>query len=146
MPAPVAERPPKGLNAYWLGVWRHALKTLKAQGSWAWEQRPLLDEYVEALRAAEAARAGFGWLEHLEDAVAREEVDFVMLRQVASGLPTQWDRHVKRAQSLADQLALTPRGRKAVGLAESEEPEGTAADPLAALDELATRRRAKHPA
>jgi hypothetical protein len=35
MGTPTAERPPRGLDANWLGVWRHALKTLQKQGSWA---------------------------------------------------------------------------------------------------------------
>lgn len=143
MPAvPVAERPPKGLNAYWLGVWRHALKTLKAQGSWAWEQRPLLDEYVYALMGAKEARDGFKWLESLEEYVDANSADmpaisWTVLGQTASGLPTLWDKHTKRAAALADQLALTPRGRKAANLGNSDEGP---ADPLAGLDELAQRR------
>jgi hypothetical protein len=139
---PTAERPPKGLNAYWLGAWRHALKTLKQQGSWAWEQKPLLDEYIHALAGAEQARLGFKWLDHLEDAVASEEVDFIALRTIATGLPTQWDKHTKRAAALADQLALTPRGRKAINLATDDEDD---ADPFGSLDqgdELASRRKA----
>lgn len=141
-PQPTAERPPKNLNAYWTGAWRHALKTLKDQGSWAWEQKPLLDEYVYALRAAEDARKGFGWLDHLEEAVASEEVDWLALRAIAAGLPVQWDKHTKRAAALADQLALTPRGRKAINLATDDEDE---VDPFAALDqedELAAKRNA----
>lgn len=137
-PLPTVERPPKGLTAYWTGTWRRALKTLKEQGTWAPEQKPLLDEYVHALRGAEEARKGFAWLDHLEDAVASEEVDFISLRTIATGLPTQWDRHTKRAAALADQLALTPRGRKAISFSsgEGEKP----ADPLSGMDELAARR------
>lgn len=106
---PTAERPPEGLDAYWLGVWRHALKTLKEQGSWAWEQRPLLDEYVVALIESKAAR----------------EI----------GEDTRWDRHCKRASALADQLALTPRGRKAAGLRDGDDDEAKA-DPFADFDGL----------
>lgn len=109
---PVAEQHPEGLDAYWLGVWRHALKTMKGQGSWDWELRPLLDEYVFAL---------------IEAADARE-----------IGAETRWDRAAKRASALADQLALTPRGRKAAAIGDSDE---APADPFAELDELATRRR-----
>jgi hypothetical protein len=117
MGLPVAETPPQGLDAYWLGVWRHALKVQQEQGSWAWELKPLLDEYVFALIAAKEFRG--------EDQDAK------------------WDRAAKRAQSLADQLALTARGRKAAGVAilEDDQP----GDPFAALDaedELARRRRA----
>jgi hypothetical protein len=133
-PLPTAERPPKGLSAYWTNAWRHALKILKDQGTWAWEQKPLLDEYIYALRAAEDARIGFGWLDHLEEDVASEEVDFLALRAIATGLPTQWDKHTKRAAALADQLALTPRGRKAINLVTDDEDEEPA-DPFDALDE-----------
>ena len=140
---PTVERPPTGLSAYWLGAWRHALKTLKDQGTWAGEQKPLLDEYIHALRAAEEARLGFKWLDHLEEAVASEEVDWIALKSIAGGLPVQWDKHTKRAAALADQLALTPRGRKAINLATSEDDED--ADPFSGLDhedELAPRRKA----
>jgi hypothetical protein len=122
-----AEKPPKGLNAYWLGVWRHALKTLKAQDTWAWEQKPLLDEYVFALIEAERCRIGFGWLDSLEryaeDADELPQIAWTTLGKIAGSLPIQWDRHTKRAAVLADQLALTPRGRKAIGLVDDEDQE-----------------------
>lgn len=115
------------------------MKVLKQQGTWAWEQKPLLDEYVHALRAAEQARAGFAWLDHLEEVVAREEVDWMVLRSIASGLPTQWDRHTKRAQLLARTLVLTPEARKRYGLIEEEGDKDAFA--RFAGDELAQRRR-----
>lgn len=143
---PVAERPPKALNAYWLGVWRRALAIMQEQGSWSSELRPLLDEYVLALRAAEATRDGFKWLDALEqyaeNADELPDIAWGVLREIASSLPTQWDRHAKRAAALADQLALTPRGRKAAGLGR-DAPEADE-DPFAALDredELAKRRK-----
>lgn len=120
MAIPSAERPPKGLNADWLGVWRHALKALKDQGTWCWEQRPLLDEYVYALRAAEDARVGFGWLDKLEEE-ATESVDLLLLKQIATGLPAQWDRHVKRANQLAHTLLLTEKARKEHGLSGNDD-------------------------
>lgn len=148
-PVPTAERPPKGLDAYWLGVWRHALKAMREQGTWEWELRPLLDEYVFALRAAEAARDGFAWLAALEryaeDADELPDIAWTVLREIAGGMPTQWDRHTKRAAALADQLVLTPRSRKAHGLIDEDEDEPD--DPFAALDDaegvvkLASRRR-----
>lgn len=110
-----AETPPEGLDAAHLGIWRHALKVLKEQGTWAWELAPLLGEYVHALQAAD-------WCRRNDEA-------------------TNWDRHTKRAAGLADQLALTPRGRKAVGCGEDEQP----TDPFARFsprDELAARRGA----
>jgi hypothetical protein len=141
-PRPVAERSPKGLNSYWTHVWDHALKVLKEQGTWAWELKPLLDEYVFALRAAEATRDGFAWLDHLEEAVASEEIDWLVLRQIAAGLPAQWDRHTKRAAALAETLVLTPKAQRALGIGRDDED--TPEDPLEALDagrdELAPRR------
>lgn len=143
---PVAERPPKGLNVYWLGVWRRALAVMKEQESWSPELRPLLDEYVYALRAAETSRLGFKWLDALElyaeQADELPEIAWSVLREIAGSLPTQWDRHAKRAAALADQLALTPRGRKASGVGkQTEEP----IDPFFALDappdEVGARRR-----
>lgn len=140
MAAPVAETPPQGLDAYWLGVWRHALKTLQEQASWAWEQKPLLDEYVFALRAAEDARKGFKWLDALEvyaeNAEDMPEIAWSTLAKIVGGLPTQWDRHTKRAMALADQLALSERGRKAVGIRDDDEEDGDADDPFAALDNV----------
>lgn len=142
-PVPTAEKPPKGLSAEWLGVWRHALKVLKEQGTWKWEQRPLLDEYVFALMEAERARVGFGWLDALELYVKDPDNDvpgvaWSTLGQIASGLPTQWDRHVKRAAKLADVLLLTPEAQRQHGIGTEEE----AADPFArfANDELAAKR------
>jgi hypothetical protein len=106
------------MSAEWLGVWRHALKTLKEQDTWAWELAPLLTEYVLALRASERARQ--------------------------AGEHANWDRHRKAAMQLADQLALTPRGRKAIGLRddaddEDTKPSGLDAAPIS-LEELRARR------
>jgi hypothetical protein len=141
---PTTERPPKGLDAYWLGVWRLALKTMQDQGTWSGEQRPLLDEYVFALRGAESARQGFAWLDHLTDVVASDEVDFIKLAQIAGALPTQWDRHTKRAAALADVLILTPKSQRAHGIGTDEEDEGDDGfGALDAADELAYRRQAR---
>lgn len=126
------------------------MNVLKEQGTWAWELKPLLDEYVFALRAAEATRDGFAWLDALEvyaeSADELPEIAWTVLREVAGSLPTQWDRHTKRAAALADQLALTARGRKAIGLGNS----GVAGDDkpkdgFAAFDgdELKPRRNRK---
>ena len=115
-PRPTAERPPSGLDSHWTHTWDCALEVMREQGSWSWELKPLLDEYVQALKAAQAAR---------ED-----------------GEDTRWDRHAKRAAGLADQLALTPRGRKAAGLVGTDEAEEDPLERFAASDELASRRRA----
>lgn len=112
MAAPTAETPPQGLDAYWLGVWRHALKVMKEQETWSWELRPLLDEYVFALIAADHARR------HDDE--------------------TKWDRCVKRAATLANTLILTPEARRRHGIGSDAEE----SDPFArfAGDELASRR------
>jgi hypothetical protein len=127
MPPPTAERPPQGLNAYWLGVWRHALKVLKEQDTWRWEQKPLLDEYVFALKGAEDARKGFKWLDKLEvyaaDAAELPEIAWSTLGRIASGLPVQWDRHTKRAAALCDLLKLTPEQQSKLEPAEDDKPE-----------------------
>lgn len=107
---------PGGLNADWSSVWRLAHKALVDQGTWFPELRPLLDEYAFALQEAESARL--------------------------VGEATQWDRHAKRAAALADQLVLTPRGRKAVGVGDQDD-DAEDADPFAGLDELAPRREAR---
>lgn len=139
---PTAERPPKGLDADHLGIWRHALKTLQAQGTWDWELAPLLAEYVYALMGARDARDGFKWLRYAENADDLPEIAWTTLGKIAGGLPAQWDRHAKRAAALADQLALTPRGRKAVGVGDSDEDTAKPDDAFVGLDsdELAPRR------
>ncbi len=155
MGVPTAEQPPEGLDAHHLGVWRHCLKVLKDQGSWDWELAPLLAEYVYALMGAKSARDGWEWLgkfeqhvERLADSSDPDSVDWTALSRVtarldriAGGMPVQWDRHTERAAALADQLALTARGRKAAGIGESDDEQP--ADPFAeidAADELAERR------
>lgn len=123
---------------------------LKEQGSWAWEQKPLLDEYVFALRAADQARLGFKWLDALEayadsDAAELELPDWRALAQVVGSLPAMWDRHSKRASALADQLLLTPTARKKAGVKvdggkDDEKPQ----DPFAGLDdEVGAKRKAR---
>lgn len=114
--AATAERPPS-LPPPWLAVWRHALKRMQADGTWSPATRPLLDMYVTALMQAEEARE--------------------------KGYAGSWDRAARRASMLADQLALTPRGRKAAGVRPARE-----ADPFerfAAIDDLGVRRAGRRP-
>jgi hypothetical protein len=136
---PSHERPP-GIKMPWLQVWRNTLAELKEIGIWAPHLRPLLDEYVWALKGAEDARNGFAWLDHLTETVASEEIDWIALQKIAGGLPTAWDRHAKRAAALADQLCLSPRGAKAAGIGRGTEEEEQEIDGFADLDELAPRR------
>jgi phage terminase small subunit len=117
MGVPTLEKAPGGLHEPWLGIWRISLKQMKEQGTWLVSQRPLLDEYVYALRAAQNARAS------AESAVA-------------------WDKHSKRALALADALGLTPKAQKvlAAKLKEGDEHQD---DPFSGLDEIAQKRKAK---
>lgn len=114
---PVAETPPFGLTAYWLGVWRHALKVMKEQDSWAWEQKPLLDEYVAALVEAEGARQ-----------LAKEDPYHETEKGLLHPHPgfAQADRASRRAVVLAGTLLITPEAQRAHGLDEpgEEEPKG----------------------
>lgn len=113
MAIPTVERPP-GIRTPWLDIWRGALKDMKESGVWRPALRPLLDEYVYALRAAAEMR---------EESAA------------------QWDRHARRASALADQLCLSPRGRKAAELMEDDDD--SQSKPLANLDELTAKRQAR---
>lgn len=118
MAVPVAERPPQGLDARWLGVWRHALKVMKEQGTWAWEQRPLLDEYVAALMEAETARAQ-------AESAPYHETDKGLLHPHPGF--QQADRAARRAVVLAETLVLTPEAQRAAGI-EGEDPDGPTGD------------------
>src|SRR5262249_45427062 len=102
-----------GLDAYWLGAWRAALKQLKEQGSWVPAHKPLLDEYVRALQLADRA-----------------------FKSDAGG-----DRHSKRALAYAVELELTPRVQKA--RKKPKEPDAKPQDPFAELDELTSWRNAR---
>lgn len=146
MAIPTAERPP-ALREPWLAVWRHALKTMKAQGTWDWTLRPLLDEYVDALQAAKRCRDGVGWIDvfadHLIDNFDGDEIweHTLALSRLAGSLPAQQDKNVRRAMALADQLILTPRAQKAQGVLAPEEAEDVDPfDALAQSDQLAARR------
>ena len=119
MGVPTLEKAPGGLHEPWLGIWRISLKQMKEQGTWVVSQRPLLDEYVYALRAAQSARSS------AESAVV-------------------WDKHSKRALALADALGLTPKARKAFGKASEGSEDGEQnSDPFSGLDEVGAKREAK---
>lgn len=110
-----AETPPRGLDADWLGTWRGALKQLKEQGSWHPALKPLLDEYVRALRMA-----------------------YIAFEQGEGG-----DRHSKRALAYAVELGLTPKARKTIGAKKKEPDAEKPNDPFAGLDEVGQKRQAK---
>lgn len=140
---PTAERPPRGLDANWLGVWRHALKTMKAQQTWTWEQAPLLAEYVYALREAEDER------DNARSQPYRETDQGLMHPHPGFSIS---DRAVKRANALAKTLRLTheeqeklrkSRAGKDESQRKDKTPEQIAAEEFAELDELAERRRTR---
>ena len=107
------EQPP-GWPEPWLGLWRITHKQLKEQGSWVPAHKPLVDEYVRALKLANAAfEAGEGG-----------------------------DRHSKRALAYAVELGVTPEARKQLAL-KAKEAAGGDKDPFEALDELEQKRQAK---
>jgi hypothetical protein len=70
------------------------------------------------------------------------DIAWTVLRQIATGLPAMWDKHAKRASVLADQLALTPRGRKPLKLKAGGDGDQEE-DPFTSLDELEQKRQAK---
>lgn len=149
MGVPSIEKCPAGLDPRWSGVWRLTRDELKEAGSFSASTRPLLDEFVFALKGADEARVGFKWLSALEeyaDVNAGElpEIAWSTLGQIASGLPTQWDRHAKRAATLAELLGLTPKAKRALGKKLDGGADGEQSkDPFAGLDEVGQARKAK---
>lgn len=150
MGVPHIEKCPKGLGASWSATWRLTRDELKEAGTFSASMRPLLDEFVFALKAAEEARVGFRWLDSLEDYAERDpndnlpEIAWTVLRQIATGLPTVWDKHAKRASALADQLGLSPKAQRALGKKLEGGKDGKQDDPFAALDdEVGAKRKAK---
>lgn len=148
-PTPTLERPPAGIadDAYWLGVWRRSLKTLKDRELWNQGLHPLLVEYLEALRASEQAREGFDeLLAALKDSYCGE-IDWQALTVLSTSLPAAWDKHAKRAAALADALGLSSRGAKAAGAitpaekAKAAEKKSDDADPFGDLDNVTPIRR-----
>ena len=117
--ASVTERPPDELDGWWLAVWRHALRVLKAQESWEREQRPLLDEYVFALRESTVQRQA-------AEADPYHETDKGLLHPHPGFVIS--DRAARRAVLLADALLLTPESRRAHGLADGKVNDGTASE------------------
>ncbi|HEY7831784.1 MAG TPA: hypothetical protein VIC06_14575 [Solirubrobacteraceae bacterium] len=115
---------------------------MKLVDTFSASMRPLLDEYVFALRAAEDARVGFGWLGRLEN-IAEDDIAWEALGKIVSGLPVQWDKHTKRAMELAGVLGLTPKAQKALSVKAKEGKDGEQDDPFGGLDELEPRRQAR---
>lgn len=109
------EKPP-AITEPWLDAWRSALEQLKEQGSWVVAQRPMLDQYAFALRAAD-------WAMEAGDA------------------QIEWDKHSKRALAFAEALGLTAKARKVLAVKAKAADSGEPPDPFEALDELASRRR-----
>jgi phage terminase small subunit len=137
MGVPAVEKAPAGLGARWHPVWRAVLAHMKAAGTWSAVQRPLVDEYVIALRTA---------VEHRERAQVEpfahsRETD----RDFAHPGFASADREVKRAVSLASTLGLTVRAQREIvklsrEIADGNDDGKSRSHPLAALDELQQRR------
>lgn len=148
MGVPSIEKCPDGLGPRWNATWRLTRDELKDAGTFSASMRPLLDEFVFALKAAEDARLGFDWLDSLEryaeDSEDLPEIAWTVLRQIATGLPVVWDKHAKRASALADLLGLSPKAAKALGKKAEGEDGNQDSDPFAGLSELdqARQRRA----
>lgn len=148
MGVPSIEKCPEGLGPNWNAIWRLTRDELKDAGTFSASMRPLLDEFVFALKGAEDARVGFGWLDALkvyasENASEMELPDWRALAQIAGGLPNQWDKHAKRAAVLADLLGLSPKAAKALGKKAEGEDGDQDSDPFAGLDELDAKRRGR---
>lgn len=115
--------PPTGLKAPWRAVWRAAQRNLDTEGVWSPALRPLLDEYVEALRRARELRPPAG-------------ADSANTGFVAA------DRESRRAVAIATALGLTPK--RPVGRPRKEKQpsadEKKTTNPFEELDELAPRR------
>jgi hypothetical protein len=132
---PTWERPP-AIRPPWYDFWRAAMAKMKEMGTWSSIARPLLDEYVAALRVAEDHRA-------------LAEADPVQVNR-ESGLPhphgcfASADRELRRAAMLAGELLLTPKAQKALMAAAKAAETAPPAEPsvLGRLDELGARRAA----
>lgn len=144
------EKCPAGLDPKWSATWRLTRDELKEAGTFSASMRPLLDEFVFALKGAEDARIGFGWLDALEIYASENESemeipDWRALAQISGSLPTQWDKHAKRASALADQLGLSPKAQRSLGKKLEGGKDGKQdTDPFSGLDdEVSAKRQAK---
>lgn len=119
MARPKIEAPPAGLGRDELTAWETALTAMKRDATWGLHLHPLLVEYVFALKAARVAREG--------------------------NQATAWDRHMRRAMTLADQLGLTPGARRRLGVADHKKDDVAAqfADLDGAVVDLGVRRARK---
>ena len=117
MGIPSIEKCPGELTSRWAAVWRLSRDEMLEAGTFSATAKVLLDEMVWALANADACRM--------------------------SGEDAAWDRLAKRGSMLADQLGLSPRGRKALKLLAGGQDDEKNTDPFAQLDELAPRRKAK---
>lgn len=133
------EKPP-AIHEPWLQVWRLALRAMKESGTWSPPMRPLLDEYVTALRTAREHRLA-GEIDPIE--INRESG----LSHMHAGFASA-SKHLADARALADLLGLTPKARKALEEKSEEAPVESSA--FAVADKLARghvpvrRRRVAH--
>lgn len=134
-----SDRPADGIDrSPWRNLWEGCQRQLKEQGTWQEQQKPLLDQYVFAVKEA---------LEHRALADEQPTAEHADGRVYLHPGFASADRAVKRAASLADLLGLTPKARKALGLLDldddaddqDDQPSALDAQPVS-LDELRARR------
>lgn len=128
-------RRPGKLKARWGKVWDAGKADLEGRGEWDETSAALLERFVLNLQEADNALAQ----------AAAEPFTAGSMGQVVAHPGFGVSKGCEAAAlSAARQLCLTPATRSRAG--DDSGDEGNSADPLAALDELAAKRRAKHPA
>lgn len=148
---PTIEKAPGGLKEPWLGIWRYAVKDLKASGLWRPSLQPMLVEYVNALRLAREQRL----LAESTVQVWRHKVDGEYIevdlppgveRNQESGLTHMHAgfasslKYMAEARNLAEVLGLTAKAQKAL-TAVSKEPDAHPDDPFAGFANVSPIRR-----
>lgn len=126
---------PSSIKGRWIKVWNHARGVLEDRGDFDETAASLLERFVLNLMEAENA---------LKQASAEPFTAGSMGQVVAHPGFAVSKGCEQAALAAARQLMLTPATRPKGG--EDSGDEAPAADPLAALDELAARRSQKHSA
>ncbi len=131
-----SNRPAEGIDkSPWRNLWEGCQRQLVEQGTWDDNQKPLLDQYIFAVKESLEAR------EMADDRPFSEHADGRVYAHPGFALA---DRAAKRAATFADALVLTPKARKALGLlkeaaVDDDDSQVAEAAPVS-LDELRRRR------